>query len=567
MARTLLRCSNCMKGRSICVFSKLIFKVKDGQERYEIPEYNCLIGNEDNYNIYPRSEYKGDYMVWTEHEPPDYSPAPFRFANKMYQFESLSHHNVTGDEYDANRHDYSPMFHLVDYNAPINQTGILAEDEPGEIVGTNEFFLTSNRWYSDRYGEPKKVLGRSRVDFCFGLYGMVDIKNRCIVHKSMRNYCYNIKEWQNYTNVGAQNINKKINIFTDFEKAEEFCSSRIENENILGRILEALLYIKDGEYINLRSFLKSNDIPYTVMNDIVSRIATNNPKKIHRTSSGRRYNVEKVKSLYMALRNKKIPISSRMRRIYMANIVNFILNDYEGLGKIDLDKVSAYKFSTEDRYWFAIQIIANALYADNLIDSLEILPRWFKELFVAHTKLEVPEEKDPNLCQPPVESIRKILGILPEQDDIYCDFKDILTVLKSITSTELTYIWKYWVKAHSKSNSRIFWNFIQELSNGVDTYSICSTTSRESIPNFADLILSLMEDNESFTLKSKSKKNPLYWEEDDKHTVKSIQQEYYEDLKEEYLVDVENDRMRIVNTLVDDEYLHLPRIGDINVSN
>ncbi len=518
MSRTILRCNNCMFQKAVCVFSKLEF---DEKGKHAVPEYNCMIGKEDQYNIFPRCNNKDGYWSWQEMEAPDKHPSPWKFANRMFQWESTTPHYTTGDELNINRHDENPLYHIEDYNAPINMTQGLGEDELANVIGSNELSLTSSRWHGDIYGEPKRVMGHKNVEYCTGLYGTVDKKNKIVLHRSMKDWFSSVPWWKNYTNIKPLGKKRLINIFTSTDEIiEEFCEATVEDTVILARVLESILYIKSGKYINLPQLLKANQLPEDIIKKITSTISTKNPDTIHVTTTGR-YNVEKVRDLYRAIRNGVIKASPFMSRVYRANIANYILNDIDGLAKLDLYYVTDWNFKPHERYWYAIEIIAYAV-KDGIIRRTKNLPEWIKKLARDNNKLKLKSEFNPNFVAPPVVTVRSICRPTLDQKTAYKSFTNMIKSVDSITSTELLYVWKYWSMAHKKNKAELFWNYIINLSNEIDIHDILSSGSRETNNNFADQLLGMKLHMSSFIIKDNDSASSLYWDTDNNNKTAQV---------------------------------------------
>ena len=563
MARRVRTCLRFRYGQAYCVFSKL---VKYGKQ-IDAPEGNCRIAREDEYNLYPRCVHKNGDFIWMEHEPRDQDPIPL--ANRVHQFESLTPHWITGDEYylskGSRRHEEShPLYHIVDFNAPINRDGYLGEDEVAEMVGDTEFFLTSGKWYQDRYGEPKKALGNPRVRTCTGLYGMLDKFTGIVTHKSMRSHWANISWWKNYTTVKEKQQKKTLNIFDDIEKVEEYIVNEIKDDTVVSRIMEGILYLRDGKYFNIRTLMRNNEIAENIIRKVMSHISLTNPRTLHRTSTGNRYDPDKIRSLYVAIRDGKIPIPSYKRKTYLANIVNYLMNDIHGMKKVDIEKNPTLIFKREDRYWHVIAIIKSAVYKDKIVKEVGDLPKWFKILLKkdAEARKHVLDI-EPQDISPPVVRVREICGVSDNDNTIYADFKDVCKLIQKITKGELTATWEHFEKAHINNNPKIFWSFIDDIRSGIDTLGVCSPQSKEVVPNFADLIHDAKVNEDSLSLNTRMTNSSPYWDTKEMEYGELDIEDNIDPRYNDECIEIGSQGMHVSTGFEDYEFTHLSSVEEI----
>lgn len=514
MGKSIERCQNCRIGNSICVFSKLdIEQLDNGFKITRIPhQHNCNIGQADDYAIYPDCDYDESGFSWRVCENIKNSEAN-PIGTRAYQFETLTTHQVTGDEYDLNRHDHiHPLYHMIDYNVPINTTGFLAEDEVGEMMGHNEFSLVSNRWVTDGYGEAKKAMGIDRVRFCTGMYGTFDNRLEIIRHKSMKDWWASIPWWANYTRFPPRGIKRLYNIFvTPMDDIEKYCIDTINDDTVAGRLLEAYCLIKDGSYINVGNLLTNNGLNREIKFEILNNISTTNPRNIYTSSTGTRYNVENLKKLYFAIKRNKIPMRPHLRVESMGNIANYILNDIHGLGAIEPDMLTG-KIKPSKRYWYAIDIIKSAIYQDGIIKDAKSLPEWFKTLFNKHRNRIVEDPLHPEDIGPAVMTVRNICEVTDDQKEIFESFKDVCRMIQRITPGELKVTWNHWLRANKANNPKMFWTFIINVRNNVDEHNICHLSTFENGLNFADDVLNGMISDDTFEIDVPVDDNSPYWQ-------------------------------------------------------
>ena len=417
MARKLLRCSKVNPGGlSFCMFSKLQKeKGYGGFERITAPEYNCMLCKGDTYNIFPATSRDADNdLAWHQFEHPDRSEEP---GTRMYQYEALTPHNTTGDEllplgkyrsqWFAEEH---PCYSLIDFNVPINRYGGLSEDEPVTVAGKGTF-LVSDRWVEDKFGEPKKAIGRKRVEECYGIYGAYDSRKGRTIHRSMKDYSNDIPGWINYTTIRRNPKPKLYNIhISSMEEIESFVNEELEDSVSTSRLMRAYEILRNNNpigssvHIDIKRLLLNNGVPLDKVIRILSVISTRDPQYPFKSTTGKRTNLQKLRDLYLAIRPKRMNINQKQKgyegilkmnwleaRTYMANIVNCILND-PVLKDIDIQidnirNVSVYRTPgthSSKQYWYAMEIIELAYY-DNIVNNTT-LPKWIRTLFKEHLK-------------------------------------------------------------------------------------------------------------------------------------------------------------------------------------
>ena len=615
---TLLRCINCRVGNSVCVFSKVLVCDVAGYKRQEVPERNCLIGKEDEYRMYPRSARRrtDGLLVWHEHEVVNRSD-PMPIANRPYQFEALTNHWITGDEYDLRRHEYDhPLYHMIEFNVPSNRYGDLADTEVCELLGTTEPVLMSNRWFDDGFGQPYRAIGKERVAYCTGLYGTFDMRKKLAFHKSMRDHWPDVSWWVNYTQIHGKAMGKKpLNIFeSEWEKIEEYCAKHIPRKKLLGRILEALAYVKHGEYINLYVLMRNNGATPQQIRTITRGISTKNPETIHVSSTGKGFSLEKLWNLYEALRTGKIGHTLRERQECMANIVNFVLNDPR------LQKINPHQpggFRAAEKYWFMIKILNRAIYDDRIV-IIDKIPEWLRTMVKKHVsrdpsiKLcgntvvrmsqlhdEFKEEfsdyaqsvacglSEPADLYPRMRTVRDICEVDTREEKYFKEFMEkILPNVTRISPLEMRDLWVHWESTRRRNVPTQFWKYIHGLTDGGLIDDLTPPTASGGSGMYADEILGVCTDYDSFEVlspeesKYSRKASPLIWEEAQKAIplnamLEETESEYgydsdgevnYEQILMSETVDqsqMYGSGYHVVSERIDDEFDHLTPIDEI----
>lgn len=545
--------------------------------------------------------------VWHAHEPMN-GADPWGIAVRPWQFEALTTHQITGDEYDLRRFDYEhPLYHLVEFNVPQNRNGGIHPDERCVLLKGEEPVILSNRWHEDGYGQPLRAIGKQRVEYCTGLYGMEDKKTGHILHKSMRDWWPHVKSWKNYTLIGNSTKEKKpISIFENkWEDVENFCKKVIGNDMLLGRVLETLLYIRDGHYINLYTLMRNNKAPASMIRKITQSISVKDPKTIHVSTTGKGFNLEKICMLYESIAGGRLNMS-HSKFVYMANIVNWILNNPRLMKLRPLDGMT---YKAQDKYWFAVRIVNNAIYRDRIVANVGVLPKWFKKLALESFRLtpkyktlrgfrvlnELTEREkseltlvqscgleSPRQLYPPMEKVREICGVTAMDNKYFKDFaKYILAPVSVITRLEIQALWTNYVYTRRRNRPDEFWSWCHNMANGYDPDDIMVNPIRGRMCTFAEEVYGICVSHDSWETKepafSDCTTSSLYWETDtissmsgrgylyDEEEPTNDDEMNYEDL---LLGDMEEDNKlnngyHVTGERLDDEFENLPDIDEL----
>jgi len=564
MARKLLKCSKANPGgMAFCMFSRLDIETRAGSPRPIIPDNNCKICLGDTYNLWPASSLgKDGDKEWHQFESLDMSE---KAGTRMYQFEALTPHNTTGDEYSiesdlsadqAQKYarigatsrsrefaEIHPCYHLVEFNVPLNRYGKLDDSEPVTVSGRGTF-IVSQRWVEDRFGEPMKAIGKAKVEDCLGIYGAYDIRKNMVIHRAMRDYSNDIPGWINYTTIRGKIKPKAFNIHvSNMSDIASFISETVNNSIITARIIEAYQIIKDAEAPSIRSGSTHIDMWRLMLNNGLSRetvktinqnVSTKNPRTPFQSSTGNRTNLEKLRNLYIALRPKRkyivqketgysevLAVSPFEARIYMANIVNCVLND-PVLAKIDPRKeairtVSPYsnrRVHSSKKYWFAMEII-NLAMCDGILTNGH-LPQWVRNLYSRHMKTKEGFEHvhgnfyytdkcdknpgvysdfldalsmglmEPYQLYPPMKSMKDLLEpkIPIELRGLHI-FSDMCRAISTVTPSELKLAWEYFIDAYKNDSPAKWWDFIDKVLHGNIFDQCLSLRTTEDPNNFA----------------------------------------------------------------------------------
>lgn len=525
----LRKCKHCQIGSSYCVMTNAVPKTTEtGFSYYSIdlfkqgrlndagsaptfvgPGYTCRVGSQDHYNMGFVVERESGFEGPAVFEPS--STEPIVFAQRRTNWESLSTHSVTGDEYVTRNWEWDhPFYHMTYVNDPINKTGMVSANEIVDVVGHENFMLVSDKWTSDMYGEPRKAIGIPRVRYCIGMYGSINKSNHVIEHISMKDNVVEIDWFENYTIM--QYKPKKLNVFlhSDKELLQVFLDAGINDVRVLRRAQAAFGLIRAGKYINLYKLLIANGIDSKKAIQVTTRkLSTKNPKQLYNTAGGNRYNMDKLLIVFNNLvdgnlcqpteadalaaynANTLDQLKARYedyRVRYLSNIINYVLND-PVLKQTKPDFINS-KLAPAYRYWNAIQIVITGIKL-GLIDMKRV-PMWFRELSYQHKiliadkkrieKIEGPEE---NMVAPAVVSVRKYLNITAEQEEAYKMFIPLLRHIKKTTPLELEVCWEHFIKAYVNDEPALFWRYIANISGHggeeqiVDIHDILHLKSKE----------------------------------------------------------------------------------------
>lgn len=578
MARKLLKCSKVNPGgMSFCMFTRLeIEKGAGGYTRPVVPEYNCKLCLGDIYNLLPSvSLDKDGELAWHQYDNPDPEE---KAGTRMFQYEALTPHNTTGDEYHLESElsidqlmkkvrsgapsrsrvfaEIHPCYHMVEFNVPRNRYGKLDDAEP-VTIGGNGTFIVSDRWVEDRFGEPKKAIGKQRVEDCYGIYGTYDFRKNMMIHKYMRDYGNEIPGWVNYTTVRINYNPRLYNIHTSkMDDIKSFILENVKNPVVVDRIIEAYNLLKSSKtptirneslHIDIWRLMSNNGLNRDIIRKLTKAISTKGPKHPFISSTGNRVNLEKLRNLYLALRPKRrykhqvkkgysdvLLMAAMEARGYMANIVNCLLND-PVLATINpeiesLRNVSPYsskRVHSSRKYWYAIEIIDLA-FKDGILSNAN-LPNWVRVLFKRHlrnkesfehvqnTFCDVEDYSDgkngvyddyidalsmglmePYQLFPAMTSMKALLEPKNYELNGFYVFTDMCRAIKSITPSELKFAWEHFKIAWGQNNPSEWWYFIKDIQVTTKYNDQISLNTSENGFNFATDLESVGVDEDSW---------------------------------------------------------------------
>jgi len=517
------RCQMCKIGTSFCVYTQTVqVENQFGKKYYDVPAQtgeinedtlkregvysnNCIIGNEDEYALWPDTEAIdrgiGDsaFLELRECEATDETGMDPFIANK-YLWESLTTNITMGDSYDIEGRRFDsihPLFHMIDYNVPMNKTGLLKPFENCFIMGQGtNLTLVSKNWEIDDFGEAKKAIGIPKVRTCVGLYGTRDPMSGVTMHKSMKDWTRHIPAFKNYTTLKVSKYtDATLNIFTnDMGDIDRYVSTIITDIKIKARLYDAYSLIKHGKYINVYALLLNNGMIQSEIFKITNTISTKDPKSVYQNKEGYRYNISKIAALYFNIVDDTIKIRFNKKEI-LGNIVNYILNDLTLLNhKVTKPKLDIYTqwydsvkselddellddirpermminhYNSDDKLTDAISVLADAIYNQKIVDKSE-LPKELSQMvkYNRQYKDNYVEKRDIFEIGAAGLQVEKLITI--NYPDAYKQFTNIVRHLEMITPNGFKDLWERYQDAFSINEPVIFWDYVQELADEYD---------------------------------------------------------------------------------------------------
>ena len=526
------RCLNCKIGTSFCVYTKTIDVISQyGKVYKDAPTDNCILGKTDEYAIFPDTEdskyYPGDIPLLNARNcEADDIQGTDPFISNRYLYESITNNITTGDTFHIlesisthvqrysvlekktvdviaknkvnKRYDYDhPLYHIIDYNVPLNTSGVVGLDEKCFVMGTNDISLESKNWAKDDFGEAKKSIGIPKIRQCFGLYGSYDKTTDLILHKSMKDNTRSIPSFKNFTNVKVNQYQDcSYNIFIDdFKLIDDHINNIGLTNDIKVKLYEAYALIKKNNYINLYSLLLNNGVEQQDVFKVLNTISIKNPKLVYKNNQGHRYNIKKISTLYFNVVNDIIDAGMH-KELILANIINYVLNDNTLLNHIvgltpkkleymlwfdmiksELDnklidelrpeRIKFNEYNSDNEASSLISIITHAIFKQKLLVSSD-LPEDFKLVFKRYNNYidNYIEAKDVESIGAATVNIKDLLII--NDHSIYDEFVILVTNVTTISPNEIIDLWSSYENAYITNQPQLFWDYVTSL---VDEYN------------------------------------------------------------------------------------------------
>jgi hypothetical protein len=390
-------CKNESKGALHCAF-----KVRRRDpDTGDVLDYGCLrheVGVEntagvDHYNLLPEHDESTGDAVYQQHST---EPSCFRVGPQLI-WENISGHNQNGLNYD-NRDfpaDLHPGYRREDRNLPNKSE--MTEEDLGEIFGGINPMLVSSSWNAERW------FGISNVDVCNeGIYGLYNPISNMVLPKCFKSYARDIAGWVNYTNI-SESFRKRDKYISEMNANDinVFCTELFKDEKIAGRMKDALLYIKDGNFINIWTLMENNFVPSHIKSKFMNTISLRTNKELYKGT----INLKLYCELYgfiskMRHRVTSIDLNGKsvteiqylpkaLQRLYKSNLLNYILNNpnlKKSLEEITIAEAANERVKTNYRYWFVIPMLKLAK-KEGILNKKAIIPPWLLEI--------IKEKNDP----------------------------------------------------------------------------------------------------------------------------------------------------------------------------
>lgn len=397
-------------GDKIKITSECIFRITR-MEHGNVVTHGCVLHackeGHDYYNLYPELEgfqahgprqdgkpavpvtgqatAERSMLVYNTDGKVLYQPSnrtdPYKLGAEFGE-ENLTEHN-SGKSFDFRSFDadINPKYHRIDFNVPTKH--ILGDEDVGEIMGDENPALVHPSWNTEKFE------GISSVEVCRNaIYGRYNPDDNIVFHVCMKSHI-GLPNWINYTNT-VMDV-KPADLYVGFASDDEissFAHDCFKNWTVAERVAEALIFVKNGGYVNFWSLLKNNFIPKKSITDFTRRINTESIDSIYKKNAfGSRDGLENYVKLYFMLDKMqwkdevideegntkvdlmKIPDDYLHR--YRENILNWVLN-HPMLKKVSLEEK---KYRPEERYWFIIPLLKRAL-KDGTLNKTVLLPQW-----------------------------------------------------------------------------------------------------------------------------------------------------------------------------------------------
>jgi len=489
-------------------------------EKGKICTGKCNINQEDHYVLLPEHDKHSGNVIYNRMGGSDPIPHGINLV-----WENITQHEH-GLSFNSDRklrmyEEIHPDYHLEDYIRPnISAYGVFPEDKLGIIFGDNNPALVSPFW------EEIFPRGIQRVQPCkHAVYGNYDRYNNMIMPRAMKNYIGQVKGFVDYTYYGTGN-NQKFCICDESNKdVINYLSNWFDNKLIIKRIIDALKYIKQGKYIDLRNLLCSNGINESVAERFVKSISIKSINTIYGKTST--YNLFiLLKSLNKKVKNGKMDFI--VANVLSANIINYMMND----PRIQLE-VNNIFHPQHKRWWWTILALKHGI-REKIVQK-ELVPKWaieqmkyikngsnsYRRFGTTIDTNNINEENSSDVMEaiirgkdntdflyPAMVRISDIISNVKIANKISdSNFKIFTNILKAgikFTPEEIRITWFNFAKAIQNKKPSMFWTFINGLlecnENELDNYIIAGGTISEN-KAFAQNLINSKINNNTFDIK------------------------------------------------------------------
>lgn len=489
------KCMNGTRGDQHCVFK---IRRRD-PETGDVADFGCVkheVGVQDtagvdHYNVFPEHNESSGNAVYQQVSS---EPNCFR-TGPMLIWENITGHGQNGLNYDFRDFaaDIHPLYRREDRNLPTNS--VLSDDDLGEVFGGSNPLLVNTGWSEERW------FGISNVEVCNeAIYGQYNAMSDMVLPKCFKSYARDIFGWVNFTNKNEA-FKKRSFYLSEMneEQITKFCKDLFVDEKIAGRMKDALMHIKGGEFLNIWTLMGNNFVPMETKREFMDKISLRSKQELYKGTINLNYYCQ-LYTYIDAMRHKISTINfdgkevkeikylpKELRKLYKENLINFILN-YPALE----DALSnTGKFETNQRYWFVIQMLKKAK-KEKILNIKMPLPNWLvglireknvpsfmlfgEEFDYESAPIEVKKDYDeamilrlsgPQDLYPGIIDIRKEL---PDSikfelgcSEGWITFCDILEAGRTWNMAEIRLAWEHFKPAYLNESPSDFWEWIEMI--------------------------------------------------------------------------------------------------------
>jgi hypothetical protein len=456
-----------------------VFKLFNRVDR-ELEEGTCLRKGgygKDLYNVYPEHNLDGS-VVFQQRD----NTESITFGKNIIE-ENIKNLGDDGFVYSFRRFasDSHPLYHKEERNLPTKS--IIEEETVCDVFGGLNPSLVTPGWTEETwYGDPKKETCSDVI------YGTIDLATDIVMPVFMRSYIGMFKDWEDYT--GASEIKAKEFFLDSASKKDivDLCLVTFKDKKIAERVYEALISIKEGQYINLNTLLINNMVEPSSRKDFLSKISFKTKSAIFKPSISiqgfaQYYNyISRMKWISefnttkgWVKTSRKLP--KEVIRAYKGNMINWVLN-HPKLKSFDKNEF----FSKDERFWFIKPILEDAIKtgivkkSSSIIDTiLSYSPtKTFLYLGESYSYNNAPTDIQKEYLDsiilrtstenlyPGMITVKSILDSkMPTTPwSIFCE---ILDVGQQWTQGEVRLAYEYFQQAYIQDDPSIFWSWIKNI--------------------------------------------------------------------------------------------------------
>ncbi|MCK9429365.1 MAG: hypothetical protein M0R17_05135 [Candidatus Omnitrophica bacterium] len=476
-----LECKNSRLGKLKCIF-RIIKTDEFGNEI----DLGCGKKRKDVYNLYPEFDSNGDINYQHTNRLD-----PIKIGEMSTTIENLTQHQ-SGKQFDFRSFpaDIHPLYSTSEFNIPNKNNDINNIDQVGEVFGEYNPFLIGTSWNIEKFH------GISQVEYCQGgIYGMFDKNTNMTIHACMKSYI-GLPNWKNYTYRQEKPIKKELYIgFASNDEIINFASTFFKNKQIASIMSDAMIAVKNGEFINLWTLMSNNFIAHEVKRNFMGKTSIDNLKNIYKGYINFKYFFELydyIGKVSWIENNVTKILPKEMIKLYKENILNWILNHPQ------LTKITKKEYyNTNERYWWVIMLVKralkegilnkNAIFPQFLVDLIKQKQNYNIKLFNDKSLIDLPAEYKKeyidsilyNLDSDKAESINNlyptminIKKIIQQDKDFnqldicggWNQFCDILKVGQRWSIGEILNCWEHYKDSFIEDNPRMFYDWLNNIS-------------------------------------------------------------------------------------------------------